>query len=101
MVSSSPRFRPAGVAGRVRAGVAWLKAMVRKQFITENRRLAFVLALVTVAVAIAAVHVSVWWFSPGVMILPILAGGLLLLWLLGSVLHLCGRRRIGLRHGER
>jgi hypothetical protein len=24
------------------------------------------------------VHVSVWWFSPGVMILPILAGGLLL-----------------------
>ena len=23
-------------------------------------------------------HVSVWWFSPGVMILPILAGGLLL-----------------------
>jgi hypothetical protein len=27
---------------------------------------------------VAAVHVSVWWFSPGVMILPILAGGLLL-----------------------
>jgi hypothetical protein len=33
---------------------------------------------VTIAIAVAAVHVSEWWFSPGVMILPILAGGLLL-----------------------
>ncbi len=30
------------------------------------------------AIGVAAVHVSVWWFSPGVMILPILGGGLLL-----------------------
>ncbi len=49
-----------------------------KQFITRNRRMAAVLCVVTVAIAVAAVHVSVWWFSPGVMILPILAGGLLL-----------------------
>ena len=34
--------------------------------------------MVTIAIAVAAVHVSAWWFSPGVMILPILAGGLLL-----------------------
>jgi hypothetical protein len=33
---------------------------------------------VAIAIAVAAVHVSAWWFSPGVMILPILAGGLLL-----------------------
>ena len=52
--------------------------MVGRQFITGNRRFAFLLALVTVAIAVAAVHVSVWWFSPGVMILPLLAGGLLL-----------------------
>jgi hypothetical protein len=52
--------------------------MVRRQFITSNRRLAFALALLTAAISVAAVHVSVWWFSPGVMILPILAGGLLL-----------------------
>jgi hypothetical protein len=51
---------------------------LRKQFITRNRRLAFVLCLVTVAIAVAAVHISEWWFSPGVMILPILVGGLLL-----------------------
>ena len=51
---------------------------LRKQFITRNRRLAFALSLVTVAIAVAAVHVSEWWFSPGVMILPILIGGLLL-----------------------
>jgi len=40
--------------------------------------MAFALCLVTVAIAVAGVHVSEWWFSPGVMILPILAGGLLL-----------------------
>jgi hypothetical protein len=51
---------------------------LRKQFITKNRRVAFVLCLVTVAIAVAAVYVSEWWFSPGVMILPILVGGLLL-----------------------
>jgi hypothetical protein len=44
----------------------------------RTRRLAFVLALATVAIAVLAVHVSVWWFNPGVMILPILAGGMLL-----------------------
>ncbi|MGH3157255.1 MAG: serine/threonine-protein phosphatase, partial [Streptosporangiaceae bacterium] len=78
MVSSSPRFRPSSLTGRARDVVAWVQAMVRKQFITENRRLAFALALVTVAIVVAAVHISVWWFSPGVVILPILAGGLLL-----------------------
>ena len=40
--------------------------------------MAFVLSVVTIAIAVASVHVSAWWFSPGVMILPILAGGLLL-----------------------
>src|SRR5580693_10154177 len=51
---------------------------VRKQFITRNRRVAAGLTLVAVVISIASVHVSAWWFSPGVMILPILAGGLLL-----------------------
>ena len=40
--------------------------------------MAFVLSAAVIAIAVAAVHVSEWWFSPGVMILPILAGGLLL-----------------------
>jgi hypothetical protein len=74
--------RPSGSAVRalygLRAAVRWLRAQVSRQFITRNRRLAFVLAFVTVAIGVAAVHVSVWWFSPGVMILPILAGGMLL-----------------------
>src|SRR6202030_4446361 len=39
---------------------------------------AFVLSVAVIAISVAAVHVSVWWFSPGVMILPILAGGLLM-----------------------
>ena len=40
--------------------------------------MAFVLSVAVIAIAVAAVHVSEWWFSPGVMILPILAGGLLM-----------------------
>ena len=69
MVSVPPRLQ--------RLLRAW-RAQLRNQFITRNRRIGFALALVTVVIAVAAVHVSVWWFSPGVMILPILAGGLLL-----------------------
>jgi hypothetical protein len=75
---SSPRFGPVRLIGWARRGVEWIRGMVARQFITGNRRFAFLLALVTVAIAVAAVHVSVSWFSPGVMILPILAGGLLL-----------------------
>ncbi len=56
----------------------WLSDRTRQQFITKNRRVAFVLALAAVAVAAAAAHLPEWWFSPGVMILPILGGGLLL-----------------------
>ncbi|MGD0607584.1 MAG: PP2C family protein-serine/threonine phosphatase [Streptosporangiaceae bacterium] len=77
--SRNPRpVRPG--AGRRRAGRALrsLEAKLTRQFITRNRRLAFALSLVTIAIAVAAVHVSEWWFSPGVIILPILAGGLLL-----------------------
>ena len=40
--------------------------------------MAFVLTVAVVAIGVAAVHLSEWWFSPGVIILPILAGGLLL-----------------------
>jgi hypothetical protein len=62
----------------IRNAGGWLNNQIRKQFITRNRRVAFGLTVVTVAIAIAAVHVSESWFSPGVMILPILCGGLLL-----------------------
>src|SRR5215472_4546318 len=55
-----------------------LRGLARRQFITRNRRLAFVLALAVVGIGIAAIRVSASWFSPGLMILPILAGGLLL-----------------------
>ena len=40
--------------------------------------MAFGLTVATVVIAVAAVHLSEWWISPGVMILPILGGGLLL-----------------------
>jgi general stress protein CsbA len=60
-----------------RAG-QWLGDLVKQQFITRNRRVAIVLAVVTVAISVIAAHVSVWWVSPGVMILPLLGGGLLL-----------------------
>src|SRR5437660_5239840 len=69
MLSAPPRLRRAART---------LRLHLRRQFITRNRRMALVLSAATVAIGVAAVHVSVWWFSPGVMILPILAGGLLL-----------------------
>jgi hypothetical protein len=55
-----------------------LRVHLTRQFITRNRRVAFVLSVLTIVIAVASVHVSAAWFSPGVMILPILAGGLLL-----------------------
>jgi hypothetical protein len=60
------------------AAAARARGLARRQFITRNRRLALVLAAITVGIGIAGVHVSHSWFSPGVMILPILAGALLL-----------------------
>src|SRR5215469_8053611 len=51
---------------------------IRQQPVTRNRRVAAGLALIAVVISIAAVHLSAWWFSPGVLILPILCGGLLL-----------------------
>src|SRR6516165_7140816 len=72
LASMRTAVRPVRVAG------SWLSNQVRAQFITRNRRVAFGLTVATVAIAVAAVHLSEWWFSPGVMILPILCGGLLL-----------------------
>jgi Stage II sporulation protein E (SpoIIE) len=74
MVVSGPR----GIGAVVLAVAQRVRGLVRRQFLTRNRRLALVLAIVVVAIGAAAVRVSVSWFSPGVMILPLLAGGLLL-----------------------
>jgi hypothetical protein len=60
-----------------RAG-EWLAEQVGRQLLTRNRRLAVVLAVIALAVGVIAGHVSAWLVSPGVMILPILCGGLLL-----------------------
>src|SRR5947208_8162053 len=78
-MTTAPQPRRPG-PGRRRA-LRWvhtLRTQLTRQFITRNRRMAFVLSVLTIAIAVASVHVSAWWFSPGVMILPILAGGLLL-----------------------
>lgn len=61
-----------------RAIAVRLARLVRQQFITRNRRVAFGLSVATIFIAVASVEWSEWWFSPGVMILPILGGGLLL-----------------------
>jgi Stage II sporulation protein E (SpoIIE) len=77
MVSRLARF-PQRVVRGLRASGQQLRATASRQFITRNRRMAFVLTVAVVAIGVAAVHLSEWWFSPGVIILPILAGGLLL-----------------------
>ncbi len=71
-----PGWSRSVLAARVAAGRTG--ALVRRQLITRNRRVALGLALATAIISVAAVHVSVEWFSPGLLILPVLAGGLLL-----------------------
>src|SRR5207244_1545491 len=61
-----------------RSAASKASGWVSHQFITRNRRVAVGLALVTVFISVAAVHLSEAWFSPGLLILPVLAGGLLL-----------------------
>jgi Stage II sporulation protein E (SpoIIE) len=75
---SPPAWKGRRRAGRVRGAFVTLQTQLTRQFITRNRRMGFILSAAVIAISVAAVHVSVWWFSPGVMILPILAGGLLM-----------------------
>ena len=58
-----------------RSAASKASGWVSHQFITRNRRVAVGLALVTVFISVAAVHLSESWFSPGLLILPVLAGG--------------------------
>jgi hypothetical protein len=67
------RFGAAALAAAQR-----LRGLILRQFITRNRRLAFVLAIAVAGIGVASARVSEFWLSPGVMILPLLAGGLLL-----------------------
>jgi hypothetical protein len=78
MVSAPPPRAPQPWRRRVPRFVRNLRRQLTRQFITRNRRVAFTLSVLTIAIAVASVHVSAWWFSPGVIILPILVGGLLL-----------------------
>ena len=73
MVSPVPHRNARAVQAAAR-----VRGWARRQFMTSNRRLFLVLAAVTVGIGIAGAHVSRSWFPPGVMILPIMAGGLLL-----------------------
>ncbi len=70
--------RASRVLTTIRSAGVGVRTFARGQFVTRNRRLSAVLAAITIAIGVAAVHVSASWFSPGIMILPILAGGFLL-----------------------
>src|SRR6266702_3113682 len=75
---TAPQLRRPRKGRRALRLLSSLRVQLTRQFITRNRRMAFALSVLTIAIAVASVHVSAWWFSPGVMMLPILAGGLLL-----------------------
>jgi hypothetical protein len=66
------------VSAAVRAATALQRAVIRRQFTTRNRRMALGLAIAVIGIGIGVVLVPGDWLSPGVMILPILVGGLLL-----------------------
>src|SRR5215472_11941775 len=74
MVAAGPSRLLRAALSAVRKPGAW----VQRQLITGNRRLALLLTVVTAVISVAAVYVSESWFSPGLLILPVLAGGLLL-----------------------
>src|SRR5207248_9931440 len=78
MVSAPPPRGPQSARRRAQRSVRNLRRQLTRQFITRNRRVACTLSVLTIAIAVPSVHVSTWWFSPGVIILPILVGGLLL-----------------------
>jgi len=78
MVTAPPPRRPPPARLRAPRFVRNLRRQLTRQFITRNRRVAFALSVLTIIIAVASVHVSAWWFGAGVMILPILVGGLLL-----------------------
>jgi hypothetical protein len=61
-----------------RSAAARQRGWISRQLITRNRRVALGLAVLVVAIGVGAIRISGQWLSPGVMILPILAGGLLL-----------------------
>src|SRR5258708_9098208 len=80
MTPSPPHIRASRLRrwqGRVGGVVAWYAGVAVQRSIARNRRVGFLLSLATMFIAVASV---VWprWFSAGVMILPILGGGLLL-----------------------
>ena len=54
------------------------RGLIRRQLITRNRRIGLVLALAVVGIGVAAAQETAEWLSSGVLILPILAGALLL-----------------------
>ena len=78
MINPAPPPTARALPRSLRRAGQWLADQARRQVVTRNRRVAMVLALITVTVAVIAAHVSAWLVSPGVMILPILCGGLLL-----------------------
>src|ERR1700729_3524192 len=74
----APLVAARGAPRSVRHAGTWIADQARQQLITRNRRVAITLAVIATAVASIAAHVSAWLVSPGVMVLPLLAGGLLL-----------------------
>ena len=73
MINPAPPSSVRAVPRSLRRAGRWLADQARRQVVTRNRRVAMVLALITVTVAIIAAHVSEWLVSPGVMILPMRA----------------------------
>src|SRR5246127_191496 len=66
------------ISAAVWSATARQRAMIRRQFTTRNRRMALGLGIAVIGIGIGVVIVPGDWMSPGVMILPILVGGLLL-----------------------
>lgn len=73
--SNRPPLRVA--ADRWRASARRSVPWVRRKLFSRSRQVVIALSLLSVAIGVLGAGVSSWWFSPALLVLPVLAGGML------------------------
>lgn len=80
LAPSPQQVRPAtrrSARQRARLTLLRIRSWVWRKFWSRSRRVLLANSLLSVAIGVAAIAVSSWWFSPSLLVLPVLAAGLL------------------------
>ncbi|HEY3681816.1 MAG TPA: PP2C family protein-serine/threonine phosphatase [Streptosporangiaceae bacterium] len=73
--TTRPPLRAA--AHRWRAAGRRLLPWARRKLFSRSRQVVIALSLLSVVIGVGSARVSSWWFSPALLVLPVLAGGML------------------------